>query len=609
MRYFNEKKVELLAPCGTFDIFKNLLDSGADAFYLGGKILNMRLHRKDYNFTNEELKESVSLAHEHDKLIYVTVNNLFNHNDVAMAHEFLQFLDEIKVDAILIQDFSVFEIVKKLGLTMPLHSSVMMNVHNADTIRVLQELGISRVVASREMSLSEIARLHAETNMEFEYFAHGDMCVAHGSQCNYSGMIFGKSSNRGMCMKPCRWNFSILQNDKLYPTSYPLAVKDMCMYSYIPEMIESHVTSFKIEGRMRDTEYLKRLIGQYATQIESYINEPQSFDRLDGYDDIFENRKRDLSSGYAFGRPGLSNINQRFEGTGVFYSTGKVFSNPIEEIEATPERYAEIKTLVNRPSTDTKISVAVNNLEQAKIAMDENVDAIYLSGEVFLPDLPFKIDQIKQLIQTKNNSKIYLRTPRMMFGIDFSEFHHILKTLADDLDGLVVSNLGAVHAFGKYNLELIGDYSLNIYNSLAASFYASKNVKRLTISPELSANDAALLIQNTPTELEIIVHGRPVVMYLEHDLFENIENKNEPIKLIDDKGNAHPVYRDFRGRNHLTLTKEICLLPIASHLGVSHLRIEGQTYGNLELKNIIRAYQGKEKLDKEDGFTLGGLQF
>lgn len=638
-RYFNGKEVELLAPAGTFEIFKKVIYSGADAVYLGGKILNMRMHKKDHNLTKEELATAVNIAHSLNKKVYVVVNNLFSKKDLKEATDYLKFLESIKPDALIIQDLSILELTKKLNLNLNLHSSVMMNIHNIESIKALKDLGITRIVASREMDLKTVSSLSIKTNMEFEYFIHGDMCISHGGQCLYSGMLFGKSSNRGLCMKPCRWNFKIKKDGFLYNTEYPMAVKDMCMYEHIPELISSGIVSFKIEGRMRDSDYLIRLINYYSDAIDRYIDDPICFDNKKNSTEIFKNRKRDISTAYAFGKPGLNNINRRYEGTGVFYSHGKVFSNPIEEIETSKNRIDEIKKALSKDinkKSKPLLTVKVNSLKQAKIALKQNADVIYLSGEVFKPNKPFSKKEIIEITENKNNTKVYLGLPRMMFKDDFLKYTHLLNQNDLKLDGLLITNLGAIHKFKNLKLKLIGDYSLNIYNEMSAKFYKDQGLSRATLSVEAPLNDLIETTKNSPLPLELIVHGSPVVLYLEHDLYENIkENKpfskednnyfnNDLLVLVDDKGYEHPVYKDNTGKNHILLYKDLCYLPFLKELnniGLNHFRIEACDY-NLEiLEEIIHTYKiAIANLDKcnelysslkpiKKGFTLGALQF
>ena len=169
-RYFNNQAVELLAPVGNFEIFKEVIHSGADAVYLGGKIFNMRMHRKDFNFTNEELEEAIKIAHSLKKKIYITVNNLLSSYDLTQAEDYLRYLEKLGPDALIVQDMSVIDLIRTLGLNLNIHSSVMMNVHNFETIKALEELGVTRVVTSRDIDLKTIKQFSVRTNMEFEYF-------------------------------------------------------------------------------------------------------------------------------------------------------------------------------------------------------------------------------------------------------------------------------------------------------------------------------------------------------------------------------------------------------------------------------------------------------
>ena len=638
-RYFNNQAVELLAPVGNFEIFKEVIHSGADAVYLGGKIFNMRMHRKDFNFTNEELEEAIKIAHSLKKKIYITVNNLLSSYDLTQAEDYLRYLEKLGPDALIVQDMSVIDLIRTLGLNLNIHSSVMMNVHNFETIKALEELGVTRVVTSRDIDLKTIKQFSVRTNMEFEYFVHGDMCVAHGAQCLYSGILFGKSGNRGLCMKPCRWGYKINKEGQQYDTTFPMAVKDMYMYEHIPELIEAGVVSFKIEGRMRDASYLVDLINYYSDAIDRYIDDPISYNRKKHAKELFENRKRDFSTAYAFGNPGLSNINERYEGTGKFYSTGKVFSNPVDEFDIKEERVSEIKDIlsldevkINKP----ELTVKVNNYEAAMLAINEGVDKIYLSGEVFEPDAPFTKEEIINITKSKKNSKIYLGLPRMMFEDDFSKYNHLLRNNDLGIDGLLVTNLGAISKFKDLGLELVGDYSLNIYNALSANFYKNLGLEMATLSCESPVNNTKDSLLNSDLDLEIIVNGSPVVMYMSHDLYENTNvinpsgvvdrkfNDKKVLLLIDDKGNEHPVYRDNTGKNHMLLSKELCYMPILkelANLGTKAFRIEGCHYDNNTLKTVISSYKKAisnleqcNEIFKELeydclGFTLGAMQF
>ena len=638
-RYFNGQEVELLAPAGNFEIFKEIVKTGADAIYFGGKDFNMRMHRKDFNFTQDEISKAIQMAHEAGKKIYITVNNLLSHEELERLEDYLRFLEQVRPDALIVQDVSVIEMINRLGLDLNVHASIMMNVHNLPTINALRECGVTRVVASRELSLAQIKALQLQTDMEFEYFVHGDMCIAHGSQCTYSGIVFGQSGNRGRCMKPCRWNYQMKKDQYFYDTAFPLAVKDMAMYAYIPELIEAGVVSFKIEGRMRSTEYLLTIINAYSDAIDRYIEDAVGFDRHKDEAAILANRNRDLSTAYAFGKPGLNNINRRYEGTGRFYSTGKVFSKATEEAELSEKRVEQIKACLNETSVipakgkkdKPELAVRVNDVAAAKMAIEEGCEHIYLAAQPYLPARAFSREEILALTAQKGSSKLYLAMPRMMYEADFKQYsQYFQKDLG--LDGLVVTELGGLSTFKSLGLRLIGDYSMNIYNASMAAFYEAHGLERATISIESTLKNTKEMLQNHTTPLEMIVHGRPVVMYIEHDLYENTEvypgiELNEPAKskealyLIDEKDMEHPVYKDTAGRNHMLLSKELCYLPILKELyenGVQVFRIEGQAYDVETLRQIIKRYQKAMQqlvdgeilaLPEEEGYTLGALQF
>lgn len=638
-RYFNGKEIELLAPAGTFDIFKEVIQSGCDAVYFGGPVLNMRMMRKGYNLSHEEMIEALKIARSLDKKVYVTVNNLFSEEDVEEARAYLRFLDEIRPDALIVQDMAVLELIRSMGLTVPIHASVMMNVHNLEMIYALRDLGVSRVVTSREMDLQTAKLLGQRSGMELEYFVHGDMCSVHGANCYFSSQVFGMSSNRGKCMKPCRWDYRIKKDGYVYPAEYPLAVKDMYMYEHLPELIESGITSFKIEGRMRDKEFMVNLVNSYSGAIDRYIEDPVGFDRTVDSKELYKNRKRDFSTAYAFGKPGLTNINRRYEGTGKFYSTGKVFSTPTAERELSESRVMQLRERLeeDRRSEQNKpeLAVRVNNMEQARLVLELGVDHLYLPGDVFEPDRPFSKQDIKELGAIKGKTKLYLGMPRMMTELHFNQYDQLLSGERLPIDGLMITNLGAIRRFGNCGYPMIGDANLNVYNHLSAGLYAGLGLAKLTVSPEMTMEHFAAFTSRCDLPLEVVVHGTPALMYMEHDLFENTEVmepigeednlyvSNDVLVLRTDKG-ENPVYRDQYGRCHLLFSKELCYLPVIgelSGLGISSFRIEGATYRVEELRGIITAYQAaiSGSMDKENllgglkpvyaGYTLGSLQF
>jgi putative protease len=637
-RFFNNKKVELLAPAGTMETFKSMVKANCDAIYLGGKSLNMRMIRKGFNLSDEEVTEAIKMAHEVDKKVYVTVNNMLNEYEIKEAAEYLHFLNSINVDGIIVQDMSILQLCKDQKLhNFEIHSSVMMNVHNIETVTALKELGITRVVLSREMDLKTAKNLQNITGIETEYFMHGDMCTVNGANCYYSSLLWGNSSNRGRCFKPCRWSYNIKKDGHLYPTAYPLAAKDMYMYEHIPELIEACVTSFKIEGRMRETDFIVDLVNTYGEAIDRYIEDPLSFHRKKQAEMLFESRKRDFTTAYAFGKPGLDFINTRYEGTGKFYSTGKVFSVPSEEPEITQAildtAHAELNILKDKITPRHKLSVKVNSYQQAQLCIEMKADRVYLASDVLLPDSFMSLEQLKHLIRVKGDTEIYLALPQMMDELQFDIIDQYLQKHGQLFDGLLATNLGAIRKYGN-KFKLVTDYNLNIYNHKAVEFYKNYGVQQYTASIEAKINELSKFLDSSQEPVEIIVHGPIRVMYLDLNLADNVKAlqptetsdnnfvDNSVLVMMHDKG-ENPVYIDHNNKNHLFTNKELCLLPILDQLTTDSLsyRIEGQTYSIEELKYVVDTYQKaiQDKVKCKElyknmkscraGFTLGALSY
>jgi putative protease len=636
MRKYNNVPLELLAPAGNFEIFKDIVKTDCDAVYYGGKSLNMRMIRKGFNFSDDELKEAVNIGRANGKKSYITVNNLVSEREITEAKRFLNFLAEIKPDALIVQDMAIIKLIDEMSLPLNVHSSVMMNVHNIPMIKHVQKLGVSRVVLSREMTLEQARFVKDSTGIETEYFTHGDMCIAHGAQCYHSSYVYGMSSNRGKCLKPCRWAYQTKDKPVDF---YPMAVKDMSMYQHLPEMIQAGITSFKIEGRMRETAFITNLISQYAAHLDRYITSPETFDPNQEFEILHKNRKRDFSTGYAFGVPGRENLNERFEGTGKFYSTGKVFSVPTREklLNDHSVQMFNRKALqsMQHPvavnpvqAVLTKLSVKVNRIDQAIAAIGAGVDYLWLAGDIYAPDKPFTKDELEE-IYTKakaNQVKVIYGTPRMLWDEQIEIQKAELVKILDYCDGFGVGNIGTFEAFKSLGKPLYGDYSFNVYNSISTKHYLNSGLKEVCASIELKADELIELLKNvteghasqTCEGLSIIVYGHLDTMYFEHDFYEaeGLDAQQSILELNHAEG-TFKLYRDQLKRNHLMTETRLDLLPIVPsllNLGIRHFKIEAQTESPEMIKQIIsksrQVLAGADYL-KEDtanlGYSMGAL--
>lgn len=606
----NRKSVELLAPAGTWDALVAGVESGADAVYLGGKHFNMRMHEGEFNFDDALLKKAIDYAHEHGVRLYITLNNLISNEEIPALREYLAYLNEIRPDALLVQDFAVLELVHEMGITIPLHTSVMMNTHNEHAIEKLKEYGITRIVVGREMTLSELSLFRERTGIEVEYFMHGDMCISESGQCIHSGVLFGQSGNRGRCLKPCRWAYKLIDEktgevlDKDGPGAYKLALKDMCMYRAIPQLIQAGVFSFKIEGRMRPAGFIRRIVSTYRKAIDAYIADPNGYTTdEEGWKTLYDNRARDFTTTFAFGQPGKKDIGFTGEREPRF------FSHAVKEAGFQDEVLRQERDIEKENAAHRTLSVRVNTMESAKAAIDNGADTIYVGGEAFRPLRPWKLgDYAEILAYAKGKARVVVTTPRTTMRRECGEleqFFTALRTIRPD--GLMVSNLGSLKlAQSLTDLPVQADLSFNLFNQLAAKFLKENGLSMAATSYELSFEQLREIVETAELPLETVVHGSYESMICDHDFpamslpefneLDNPEVLDRHYALLDTAGEKHAIRIDQYGRNHLYFAKDLCLYPyLAKFNGLASYRIEAQDYTPELTGRVTKLY--REALD------------
>ena len=253
--------IELLSPAGDLEKLKFAFLYGADACYIGGKDFSLRANAN--NFSLDEIKEAVNIAHKLNKKIYVTVNIVFHNEDINNLEEYLINLDKIGVDAIIVSDILVMKLWKKNNLNIELHISTQASSLNYETVKFYKDLGAKRVVLAREASKEDIKRIKEETKIDLECFIHGAMCTSVSGRCVLSNYATMRDSNRGGCAQVCRFSFDIDGNN-----TYSITPKDLNMVPFIKEMIDIGVNSFKVEGRMRSNYYIATVISTYRSIID-----------------------------------------------------------------------------------------------------------------------------------------------------------------------------------------------------------------------------------------------------------------------------------------------------------------------------------------------------
>ncbi len=260
-------KLEILAPAGNAECFNAALSNGADAIYLGLSDFNARM--KAQNFTTDNIREYVALAHSFGTKIYVTINTLVEDRDFDSLVDMVKALTEAKVDAYIVQDLGVAHVLKQAFDGIELHASTQMGIHNLNGAKIAEKLGFKRIVLSRETTLEDIKQIKQNTNLEIEYFVQGALCVAFSGNCYLSAMENNMSGNEGRCLQLCRLPYTNNLNGK---TSYALSTRDLCLLENLKQLIDAGVTSFKIEGRMRHAGYVATATNIYKSAISLIKN-------------------------------------------------------------------------------------------------------------------------------------------------------------------------------------------------------------------------------------------------------------------------------------------------------------------------------------------------
>ncbi|APH23840.1 peptidase U32 [Clostridium botulinum] len=280
------KKPELLAPAGNLEKLKTAINFGADAVYLGGSKLNLRAFAD--NFTDDELQEGIKYAHDRGRKVHVTINVFPRNEDFNGLEEYLKKLYEFNVDAIIVSDPGIIMTARETVPNLEIHLSTQANTVNFKTINFWYKQGVKRTVLARELTLEEIKTIREkiEKDCQLEAFVHGSMCMSYSGRCLLSNYMTGRDSNRGACAQPCRYKyylmeekregeyFPILEDDK---GTYIMNSKDMCMIEHIPELVQSGIDSFKIEGRMKSSFYVATVVKAYREAIDAYFEDPENY--------------------------------------------------------------------------------------------------------------------------------------------------------------------------------------------------------------------------------------------------------------------------------------------------------------------------------------------
>ncbi len=595
------KNLELLAPAGKLDVLKTVVKSGADAVYLGGKNLNMRMLRAGFNFSDDELCYAVDYVHQRGKKIYVTANNLYYDDELDRLSEYLLFLNGLGIDAIIVQDLAVVELCKKLNIKIPLHGSVQMGISNSAAIRYLEENNFERVILSRNLSLQEIADISAHSNIGIECFIHGEQCVSHTGQCYMSSFASNEGGNRGRCIKPCRWEYQLngAENTHLAGYQYFLAYKDLCLYPHLVDLINAGVISFKIEGRQYSADHLGYIVSTYREALDNIMKTPETYQvNEEEYEKLQNRRLRNFSTG-SFYKPADGN-NVGFDG------------------KREPPFISTSRSLLTLGESDYQDYSPFSNFTVPELTVKiTKVADLERMGKYKINNIIIGVDQFRQnglewdaktLTQAKQSAaqaefRVLIETPRIVSQKDLESIYELRDSMiGGPFYGVVVNDPGSMVIFKDTDLAIWGGYGLNIANYLASQAMERLGLERISASLELDAPHLQSML-DAGVDTEVLVHGPLCGMITDYCLPRAVHGDtidecslhclNDEYSLQDKNGQKYRILTDYHCRNHIFYPHDRCLFPQLPQLaswGIKSFRIDGHSYSSIFLDQLVLYY-------------------
>lgn len=388
------KKPELLSPAGNMESLIAAIEGGCDAVYLSGVFYGARSYAN--NFTNLELEEAIKYAHLYGVKIYVTINTLIYEAEVKKFLSYVEFLQSINVDAVIVQDIGMMDLLRQKYPSLEIHASTQMHIHNLEGVKLLESLGIKRAVLARETPIELVNEIRNNTNLELEIFIHGALCISYSGQCLMSSLIGGRSGNRGTCAQPCRQAYDLMVNDKIInKEKYLLSTKDLNVIYNIDKLIDSGVDSLKIEGRMKRPEYVYYVTKLYRKAIDSYCKNRKIEITEKEIEEISKLFNRKFTNGFLFNERNSDLVNQyRPNHQGI--EIGQVVKN-------------------NGSSVSIKLSNILNVQDGIRILADDEdvgltIEKMFKDGKAIMIGYKNDIIDIPLNLKIENGAKVLLTT-------------------------------------------------------------------------------------------------------------------------------------------------------------------------------------------------------
>ena len=378
-------KVELLAPAGNLECLKIAIDNGADAVYIGGQDFSARAYAE--NFTRDEIIEAIKYAHIKSSKVYVTINTQIYDNELNRVIEFVDFLYLNDIDAIIVSDFGLINLLRNRYPKLAIHVSTQFNAHNLWQVKLLESLNVNRVILARETELSTIKYIKNNSNIEIEVFAHGALCISYSGNCLHSSFIGKRSGNKGTCAQPCRMEYTLLDNNRpVGSKKYLLSTKDLNTLEYIDKLIDSNVCSLKIEGRMKSKEYVALVVKTYREAIDNYYEtKTNKVDHL-----AIENMKLVFSRGFTKGY--------------MFYEKNGDFTNTFRPSHIGVKIGKVVSTKNNK--VQIKLSSDIKQKDKIAIIQDKFDDIRMFLSKIYVKNKLVPMGYKGETIELSINSKV-----------------------------------------------------------------------------------------------------------------------------------------------------------------------------------------------------------
>ena len=622
--------MELLSPAGDFSSLKAAILGGCDAVYLGGKLFGARAFSN--NFNNEELIEAIKYAHLYGVKVYVTVNTLIYENEVDKFMNYVDFLYNNNVDALIIQDIGMMDLIRKIYPSLELHASTQMHIHNLEGVKLVEDLGLKRVVLARETPIELIEEIKKNTNIELEIFVHGALCISYSGQCLFSSLIGNRSGNRGSCAGSCRQKYNLLvDGKKINKDNYLLSCKDLCTIEDIGKLIDIGVDSFKIEGRMKSPSYVYLVTKLYREAIDSYINNKEVKIDLTELKKIFN---REYTKGFLFNE---SNIVNEYRPNHLGIEIGKVIKSQNNYVDILLTDELNINDGIR--FINNEVGFIVTQIFKNKKSMNKgyigDVVSIYCKDKVFGKVvktydylLNKKIDDILKInkkIKIKGNLEVYLNNKiKLKVTDDKNEVIVYGNIVSEAINSPIsferikeqLNKLGnTIYEFDELNIK--GDSNIFIpikeLNDLKNNFVNLLNEKRL-YNYKYIKKEYSIDLPDFPKErnYNILINNIKdydknsdyKYIYMEEDLYNKIDDERKVLKLnrviekhkeynkkllIGELGSL--IYKDILTDFSFNVTNSYSVAFLHSH-NVKQICLSYELT-DTQIKNLIEAYHNR----------------